>query len=137
MTREEWAQKLNGREYGSEMDRAEQEQAKADGVLIVFGYSDDGVELRGTIYDEIGAYNGTTFHVVGDMLLPPHKRCECKFCGYDALAAKAATIKAKWCETKIYSWTFDTKLPHSKFDIMEDDEKFCRGIVINAADIPK
>lgn len=48
MTRDEWAARLNGRQYREEFDdRKEQPLAEKDGVLIVFGYSDDNIETRG------------------------------------------------------------------------------------------
>jgi hypothetical protein len=37
----------------SEINKAEERQAKDAGLVVVFGYSDDGVELRGAIHDEV------------------------------------------------------------------------------------
>ena len=70
MNTKELAALLNGREYGSEISKAEEAQAKADGLVVVFGYSDDNVELRGAIHDEIGASQGTTLRICADGLLP-------------------------------------------------------------------
>lgn len=53
-----WANKLNGREYGNEISRSEMLEAQTDNVIIVFGSSDDELEFRGLIYDEVSAYGG-------------------------------------------------------------------------------
>jgi hypothetical protein len=37
-------------------------------------------------------------------------------------------IDAVWCEGE-YSWTYKTNIPHATFDIWEDGEKYCKGIV--------
>src|SRR5438876_9739640 len=58
MTREELAEKLNGREYGADISDAEEQLAKDAGLVVVFGYSDDNVEFRGAIHDEHGCYDG-------------------------------------------------------------------------------
>lgn len=41
------AEKLNGREYGHELDDYEAEQLESIGLVVAFGYSDDNVEFRG------------------------------------------------------------------------------------------
>ena len=56
MTMETLAAILDGREIGSEITKAEADQAKAAGLVVVFGASDDLMEFRGAIYDEIGCY---------------------------------------------------------------------------------
>ena len=51
MTKEELAAMLNGREYGKEITKAEEEKAKANGLVVIYGYSDDNVELRRHLVD--------------------------------------------------------------------------------------
>jgi hypothetical protein len=48
------------------------------------------------------------------------------------MAAKGLckTIEAIWGKDG-YSWTYKTDIPHATFDIFEDGEKFCRGIVFD------
>ncbi len=138
MTKEALAQLLNGREYGSEISSGEEAIAKQDGLLVIFGYSDDNVELRGAFSDEAGCYDGGTIWLGRSGLLPEHEdHCECKFCGYEKAAAKAATVDCQWGSNNAgYSWIYETKVPHATFDIMEDGKKFCRGIVISVSDLP-
>lgn len=137
MTREEWAKLLDGREYRCELSSEEEAQAKADGVLIVFGASDDLMELRGVICDEVGCSDGGEALVTCDKVFDSDHECDCDYCGFKAAVKTAVKIKALWCPDDVYSWTYKTKVPHSTFDIVEDDEKYCRGIVISAADLPE
>jgi len=134
MTKEELAAKLNGREYGSILSHQEGMDAERDGLVVVFGYSDDNVEFRGAIYDEVDAYDGTTVKINRRGVVQRHT-CDCKYCGYKGPGGEK--IKAQWCEVEWYSWTFETEIPHATFDIMEDGETFCRGIVIDVRDLPE
>lgn len=130
---------LDGREIGNEISKQEAKQAKADGLVVVFGASDDLMEFRGAIYDEAGAYDGGEVHIVdGKLWTGP----DCDHHGEGCRHAKAAeaealargwSIKALWCEEKPYSWTYKTDIPHATFDVLEDGEKYCRGIVFQLA----
>lgn len=55
MNAKEFAAMLNGREYRREITKAEEKEAKAAGLIVAFGASDDNLELRGAVDDEIGA----------------------------------------------------------------------------------
>lgn len=137
MTKEQLAEKLNGREYGNEISEAEEREAKASGLIVIFGYSDDNAELRGAIRDEVGCYNGATIKLHSRGILADHEeRCDCAFCGYESAAKKCASVQALWCEEPGYSWTYKTEAPHATFEIVEDGEKFCRGIVIDTVSLP-
>lgn len=134
MTKEELAALLTGREYRSEITKQEAAQAKADGLVVVYGASDDLMEFDGAIHDELGAYNGTTAHLTNQGLLTndcDHDECP----HYEKLKNQAATIAAGWCEEDGYSWTFSTEIPHATFEIVEDGEPYCRGIVFALADV--
>ena len=49
MTSKELAELLNGREYGEETTPEIIKLAKDNGLVIVYGYSDDNTELEGAI----------------------------------------------------------------------------------------
>lgn len=140
MTPQELAARLHGREYGKEITKAEAAEAKAAGLVVVFGYSDDNVELRGAIDDEVGATDGATLRITPRGLLPEWPedgmRSEDEAEAYfERRAAGFKTIEAIWCppgEGK--SWAFRTEIPHATFDVMEDGEVFCTGIVFALAD---
>lgn len=129
----EFAARLDGREYGDEITKDEAAEAKAAGLVVVFGYSDDNVELRGTIRDEVSAVDGTTLYFNNTGLLT--NECEDARCPYhEREKQKAIKIEANWCAVgEDYAWTFKTEIPHAVFHIMDGEEKFCRGIVFNMA----
>lgn len=135
MTRDEFAAVLNGREYTEEMTREDEGWARASRLLVIFGASDDLTEFRGVLHDEAGAYDGEEHEI----FLHPKDGWEI-WNGDDHSGELSAPhsfrISAKWCPDGFEgSWLIETSLPHSTFDIMEDGEIFCRGVVIDEADM--
>lgn len=130
---EEVAIKLNNREYLSEITKSEEVEARESGLVVIFGASDDLLEFRGAIDDEVGAYNGTEVYLTPDGLLS--NECEDEDCPYFEKIREATKDKvtAIW-DKDGYSWVIESNLPYATFDIMEDGEKYCRGIVI---ELPK
>lgn len=146
MKREELAKLLNGRQYRNEMEQVEETAAKEGGLIVIFGASDDLVEFRGVIYDEIGAYDGTDFIIaIPGMEIPVDEDAEtyrrAKKLEAIPIDADESTIKknrfsALWSPNELEcSWLIKTDLPHSTFDIMEDNELYCRGLVISVSDL--
>ena len=124
------AELLDGREYGREMTKMEEQLAKDCNVVVVFGASDDLIEMRGMIDDEAGCYDG------GELAFTKH--------GFHWKENGDGTghwvgenkITAKWCSKvdeagKMISWTYETDIPHAEFQINECDEPYCRGIVFS------
>jgi len=140
MTKEELAAKLNGREYGSEITKAEEAEARASGLVVVFGYSDDNAELRGAIYDEIGCYNGGEFRVSKSGVISINEEdAEVlkRFGVYSQVIAKGTLIQAVWHDNGPAAWTYETKMPNASFEIMEEGSIYCHGIVFSIDDLPQ
>lgn len=135
MTSKELAAQLDGKQYDNEITKEQEALAADNGLVVVFGYSDDVVILCGAIDDEVGAYDGTTFHVTRDgVLITPD--CDCDECEYFKIAKRAASeIKAVWNDTGSPCWTFKTDIPHETFQVYEDGELFCVGIVFSLYDL--
>ena len=132
MTKEQLAATLDGREYRNEIAQEEEKSAKEHGLVVVFAYSDDNVELRGAIRDELGAYDGTTVYFTETGLW--ESKCEDEDCPYaEKERAKCKTIRAVWYAPDSAPWTYETEIPHAKFNIYEDGELFCVGIVFEIA----
>lgn len=132
--RDDFAKKLNGREYRNEMSSAEESEAKAARLLVVFGASDDLTEFRGILHDEAGAYDGAQHGVLqseGRWIIfegDPDSRKPVK--------TKGTLIKAAWSPKEINaSWLIKPAVPHATFDIMEDGDIYCRGAVIDEVDL--
>ena len=101
------AEKLNGRQYLDELHSDEEEELKQQGIVVVYGYSDDCVEFRGAIDDEVGMFCD------GAIWVPPEKD------------TKSAIIVSH----SPLLWEFKTEIPHEEFIIYEDAEVFGKGIV--------
>ena len=142
MTKEQLAALLNGREYMREMTKQEEADAKAAGLVVLVGYSDDNVELRGAIRDEISAYEGTRITVTSGGLLPnwddldqSDKDEVREYFRKEALPREVIDCEWSPADEPTLSWRYSTNMPHATFNVMEDGEVYCRGIVFAMADI--
>lgn len=133
MTINEFCKKINNRQYRKELTVEEEKLAKELGYVIIFGASDDLCEIRGAINDEIGAYKGTTiyfdkFGIVDNEII---KNCQdCRF--LKQIIPTLKTINAIWCPKNTEkSWEYKTEIPHGTFNILEDTEIYCTGIIFD------
>jgi hypothetical protein len=97
-------------QYENELSLMAAAIAEENGLVVVFGASDDLCEIRGAEDDEIDCFDGGEATIAG------------------------AKVKINWCKDG-YSWTYDTDIPHECFDVYEDGEKYCRGIVFSISDV--
>lgn len=131
MTAKELAAMLSGREVGHEITSTEAWQAADAGLVVVFGYSDDNMELRGAIDDEVGCYDGGTAYLTKAGILQ-EPDCDTDDCPYfAAVKSTAIAIEAVWHNFGSPRWTYETDIPHETFDIYEDGEVLCVGIVFS------
>jgi hypothetical protein len=142
MDTKELAALLNGNEYGEEISRELEALAKEAGLVVVFGASDDLVEFKGALSEEIGASAGGTVTVDQFGLtvdwddIEDEDRSDIDFMrDWFKREGIGQTIEALWDKEEPYSWTFETDIPHETFEIMEDGKPFCRGIVFALKDI--
>ena len=132
----EFAKILDGRQYCSEITEAEIQQAKDLGVVAIFGASDDLMEFRGAINDEIDCYNGGVAYLSEDGIFENNECSRAEDCRYYLQSrSKRKTIEAVWCGSSGFPWSYETDISHATFDIYEDGEKYCRGIVFNINDL--
>ena len=130
MTVKEYAEMLNGREYGyPQFTKEEIQIAKENGFVIVYGASDDLMEFEGALYDEAGCFDGGTVYV-----------CETGVIEYGSTETKH--IEAVWCDTErkdtfgnTITWTYKTDIPHETFMIYDNDKPYCEAIVFSIDDI--
>ena len=132
MTKEQLAERLDGRKYGCEITLEDRGLAEKNGLIIVFGGSDDLMLLDGAERDEVGVYSGGTAYFNKKGLFS--SECEEDDCPYaEKELAKCKTITALWCPTTGGSWAYETDIPHATFKIYEDGELYCTGIVFEVA----
>jgi hypothetical protein len=130
MTPKEAAAALDGCEYRDEGSRPLFEQMKRDGLVAVFGASDDLMEMRGAVDDEF--YSDVHMTQTGVL----RSKCE-DDCPYFIAAQKGATVvEMVWDAPDCPPWTYRTAIPHETFNVLEDGEVYCRGIVFALADVP-
>jgi len=126
MTKEELAQRLNGREYRNEVTPLDIKQAKDSGLVIVYGASDDLMEFEGAISEEFGteAY----FDKEGNLI----ESCDDECIHYRNARKMANKIDATYNNGV---WNYTTNIPHAKFQVFEEKKLCCNGIVFDMNDL--
>ena len=119
ITARQLAQIIDGREYLQEILPEEEVEAGENGLVVVFGYSDDCIEFRGAIDDEWGAYEGVTLNINSD---------------FEFVKESPNEVNARWNHNNV-PWTIESNIPHENFMIYEDNEPFCQGIVFSVDDL--
>lgn len=128
----DFAKRIDGAEYKHEGDKALWAEMKDRGLVAVFGASDDLMEFRGAIHDEVGAYGGSTAFITPSGLV--ENKCSNDDCPYHKEERQSATkIKAIWSD-KEPCWSYETSIPHATFMVFEEASEYCRGIVFALAD---
>jgi len=142
MNKEKFAAMLNGREYRNEITKDEAAQAKAAGLVVVYGASDDLMEFAGALYDEVGVYGGGMALVDAKDVLDRDQiedDDDEAIAEFVARSKTAQSIEALWndsvSDASVPAWTYMTDIPHATFDVMDDGELYCRGIVFALADL--
>ena len=138
MNKKQLANKLNGREYPFRLSKEEIQIAKDNRLVVVYGTLDDFIKFEGVINDELYCYDGGTAQLNKNGLLEFHrdeKTCNnCKY--FNAYMENIKYIKALWYDGE-YIWSYETSIPHTTFDIIEDGRKYCRGIIFNINNLKK
>lgn len=130
MDAKELAKMLNGRAYGYEITEGEAQLAKENGLVVVFGYSDDCVEFRGAIDDEVDCYESGIVCIYEGTVYAPMARDYRNTCPFVKTGTKnARTVNAVWHNDGNPCWTYQTDIPHHTFNIYEDADLYCVGIV--------
>jgi len=128
---------FNGRDYGEEVSDAEEKKLKDRGIVMMFGASDDLVEIRGAVYGEVSAYRGAKINFFNGELIESERDKEgCPYLKHCKGLVK--TVEAFWCEDKSdedFTWTFKTDIPHVTFRIYDGGEDYCRGILFYVDEI--
>lgn len=141
ITAKEFAAMLNGREYHNELTQEESDLALLNRLVVVYGASDDLMEFEGAIDYEIDCWKGTTVYLNQDGIIgTAHNDDTCNYkphCEFFQIVIKSAKwIKGIWREGE-YDWHYETDIPHETFDILEEGDKYCKGIVFSLDDIDK
>ncbi len=132
MTLKEFAQMLDGKEYGYPRFTLEDIRlARENGFVIACGASDDLIEFYGAICDEGGCFAGGTVHFNKTGVVFPDD---------DEQPDGCSQITALWCKENDEdgnpaTWAYQTDIPHETFKIWDDGDLYCIGIVFSIADV--
>lgn len=132
---------LDGAGYRLRGEEKTFELAKDNGIVIVFGASDDLMELRGAIDDEAGVYDGGTVRIDEEGIIPDFEDIdrdeEDVLEDYFKRKYGGQEIEAIWCPSDApdTSWAYKTDIPHKTFNVMEDDDVYCVGIIFKIEDL--
>lgn len=138
---QELAAMLDMSEYPTRPSKEVIEFAKANGLVIVYGASDDLIEFEGAIRDEGYVYDGGTVRLDVEGLLPDNADdldTDEERARYYYRGGKSKTIEALWCDEVNgggFTWAYRTDIAHETFEVMDGDEPYCRGIVFALADL--
>lgn len=137
LTPEAFAAIIHCREYRDEITKDEAKLAKANALVVVYGASDDLCELDGAICDEADCYEGGTInfdrHGLTSMDEDEIETLK-KFKALDGVKSQWRSFRAVWNDQGNPCWSYEADFPHATFDIMEDGEVYCRGMVFNLED---
>lgn len=134
LTASEAATRLDGGEYSNEGSHELFAEMKAAGLVAVFGASDDLMELRGAVHDEVGCYGGGIAYFTKDGLLTNDCDSDDRCPYFHKIREAAAPIESLWDDGG-FSWRYKTSIPHHEFKIFEDGEPYCEGIVFALQDV--
>lgn len=137
LTKEILAAQLVGADYPFSLTKALAAQAAEAGLVVVYGASDDLIEFEGAFQGEGDCYEGGSFKIDAAGLLPDFDQLdgEEEHADYARRKPDAHDIHAVFTPDNEYTWRYETKIPHATFEITEDGEPYCRGLVIDIADL--
>ncbi|MBQ8806584.1 MAG: hypothetical protein IJZ68_09100 [Bacteroidaceae bacterium] len=124
MNIKEFAENLGTRPTGDEVPYHMVCEAQHQRYLVIFGASDDLVEICGHHHYEFDAFRPTTLYVTRNRV-------------YSSDEIHPTTAKPIHVEystptaTNPALWKLTTEIPHATYNIMDGDELFCKGLVID------
>ena len=120
MNTKEWAEKLNNIEYPADEIWDMRKQFEEDGVVVVYGASDDLIEFEGAIQDEGDCYNDEVFYLNKEGLTTSYSK------NY---------VKVTHPHDGTVQFNYETNIPCEWFNVVEDGELYCKGFVFNINDL--
>ena len=134
LSAKQFANILNLRDFSEGLYEIEAECAKRNGLVIVYGYSDDVIELAGAIRTSGDCFQGDDFHLVKNM------GCWNLAEG----AGKCNNISALWysCDAlndfgECVPWSYKTDIPCEHFYVTREGEPYCEGFVFSINDLKR
>ena len=132
-TAAELAAKLNGVEH-LRLPEDLVSEAKASGLVVVYSARADIMTFEGAIRASASVFDGAYVQLNQTGLLTDVETGDYED---DAEAPSAPGIKVSWISAGAgMEWACETDIPHALFEVTEDGEFCCRGLVFALADLP-
>ena len=146
----EVAQELNNIDYNDIDDYVRNKISvplKENGIVVAFGQSDDLLELRGAIYDEIDCYSPTKAIWLENQFIDCNKLdklyefLEDEYDGLFINSIQNLCKDAKFIEinpeVKNCQFEYTTNIPCEWFNVLLDNELYCKGFIFNIESLQK
>lgn len=141
ITAKELAEKLNGRQYREEITDTEELVAKWNRLVVMFGASDDLMEFRWAIDDEIGCYGWAVVRFLDQKLFQREDPFGDEEEQIDFLEKYWINIKDVILVSRsgisCSPWDYETMIPHEKFKVMEEWDVYGYGLVFSLDSLTK
>jgi len=137
LNKEQFADMLNGRIRGHELTKEEQEIAKENGLVVVYGHSDDGMVFNGAIFGQVDCWQGGIAYLDESGI----KKAITDSNRNKMIRAVCSDERARIFDGKAY-WSYETDIPHVRFLVYEyeidanetrgeDEDAWCEGIIFD------
>ena len=134
LSAKQFAKILSLRDFSEGLYEIEAECAKRNGLVIVYGHSDDVIQLDGAACSSGDCFQGGEFHLV------KNKSCWKLADG----VGKCNNISALWysCDAvndygECIPWSYKTDIPCEKIYVTRDGDPFCEGFVFSINDLKR
>ena len=134
----ELSKRLDGCKYRSELTSDDINFAKANGLVVVYGASDDLIEFSGCLDDELGAGDKEVIHFHSGNILSV---CD-PFYELDEMMSFLSSYGVKFnldnsikISREFGIWGYDMNCEYFPFNVYEDGDLYGVGIVFNLKDI--
>lgn len=114
-------------------------------LVVMFGHSDDLIEVRGAVHNEIDSYGDDKLALVlaGEKIDDDEDVMNIDIPGIFRLSddydqsnnPRLITVRYGSEENTQADWEFDTYMPHATFMLYLKGKPFCKGIVIDLDEI--
>lgn len=147
LTKENLAEMLNGHDvlnrdmYGVPTNM----EVWNNNLVVLYGHSDDLIEVRGAVHDEIDSYGEDKLALIlaGEKIDDDEDEMNIDIPGIFRLSEdyghddnpRLITVRYGSVENTQADWEFDTDMPHATFMLNKKGKPFCKGIVIDLDEI--
>lgn len=145
LTKEKLAEMLDGRDITREYDIPTWRDVQGAHLVVLFGHSDDLIEVRGAVHDEIDSYEGSQFALIlaGEKIDDGENSIIVETPSVLPLSEdydqsnnpRLITARYGSVENAVADWEFETAMPHATFMLFLKGRPFCKGIVIDLDEI--